>query len=196
MNAIRNQKTQFLNFTKKREEVKNSPQYLKKVKKPKSIEIFEKVHQLQSEISHLDESRHDISKHWRRSSYNELYKSHDLNQYDSVDLVVDKHGSFMREVSSSTQLNSSSSIRLSGKVSPGMMEYMYSPTFSIMLEEKKLKNLEEFFVVRIMQEKYMLVNGLLDKNGFKAKLKERIHNIVKKSLKDKKIPTFNKSVFF
>ena len=189
MNAIRDQKTQFLNFTKKREEVKNSTQYFKKVQKPKSIEIFEKVHQLQSEISHLDKSRHDISKHWRRSSYNELYKSHDLNQYDSLESVVDKHGSFMREVSSSTQLNSSSSIRLSGKVSPGMIEYMYSPTFSIMLEEKKLKNLEEFFVVRIIQEKYMMVNGLLDKHVFKAKLKERIHNIVKKSLKDSIIYT-------
>jgi hypothetical protein len=73
-----------------------------------------------------------------------------LNHYDNVELLVDKHGSFMRELSSSTQLNSSSSIGLSGKVSPGMMEYMYSPNFSTMLEEKKLKNLEEFFVVRNM----------------------------------------------
>lgn len=150
MSAIRYQKTRFLNFTKKRDEVKNSTQFMKPAQKPKSIEIFEQVHQLQSEISHLDESKHDLSKHWRRSSYNEHYKSPDLNNYDSVDLVVDKHGSFMKELSNSTQLNSSSSIGLSGKVSPGMMEYMYSPNFSTMLEEKKLKNLEEFFVVRIM----------------------------------------------
>jgi hypothetical protein len=35
----------------------------------------------------------------------------------------------------------------------------------------------------------MLVTGLLDKHGFNAKLKQRIHTIVKKSLKDSKINT-------
>lgn len=33
----------------------------------------------------------------------------------------------------------------------------------------------------------MLVTGLLDEHGFKAKLKERIHKIVKKSMKDSKV---------
>lgn len=150
MNAIRYQKTQFLNFTQKRDAVKNSAQVMKQPKKPRSIEIFQKVQQLQSEISCLDESKHDLSKHWRRISYDEVYKSPDLNSYDSVDLVVNKHSSLIRDLSSSIQLNSSSSIRLPGKVSPGMMEYMHSTTFSTMLEEKKLKNLEEFFLVRII----------------------------------------------
>lgn len=151
MNAIRTQKTKFINYAKKREQAKlPTTQFSNPLKKPRSVEIFQKLHQLQSEIKHKTPSKHDITKLYSEIPSEEEVKLSDSLPYNSLESVFSNHDSFIRDQSRSTLFPSRSSKKLSDKVSPGMMEYIYFPTFSTLLEEKKLKNLEEFFMVKIM----------------------------------------------
>lgn len=60
-------------------------------------------------------------------------------------------------------------------ISEAMVEYINSPIFDPVLEEKKLKNLQQFFC-----EKYLLVNECIDESHSKKQIQERVNNIVKR----------------